>query len=117
MFRSLFLKVSLSVGLVITLTLASFAYFLIENQKENLLDTKRKEIEILSTLVSNWITNFMLEGRAQDFHNFFGPFRVREEQLELRILDPGGAVLLSSQKNEKGISMAHLLGGHPDLSG
>ena len=117
MFRSLFLKVSLSVGLVITLTLASFAYFLIENQKENLLDTKRKEIEILSTLVSNWITNFMLEGRAQDFHNFFGPFRVREEQLELRILDPGGAVLLSSQKNEKGISMAHLLAGHPDLSG
>ena len=117
MFRSLFLKVSLSVGLVITLTLASFAYFLIENQKEYLLDTKRKEIEILSTLVSNWITNFMLEGRAQDFHNFFGPFRVREEQLELRILDPGGAVLISSQKNEKGISMAHLLAGHPDLSG
>jgi len=59
----------------------------------------------------------MLEGRAQDFHNFFGPFRVREDRLELRILDPGGAVLLSSQKNEKGISMAHLLGGHPDLSG
>ncbi|HXZ36479.1 MAG TPA: ATP-binding protein [Thermodesulfobacteriota bacterium] len=117
MFRSLFLKVSLSVGLVITLTLASFAYFLMENQKEHLLDTKKKEIEILSTLVSNWIANFMLEGRAQDFHNFFGPFRVREEQLELRILDPSGAVLLSSQRNEKGISMAYLLAGHPDLSG
>jgi len=117
LFRSLFLKVSLSVGLVITLTLASFAYFLMENQKEHLLDTKKKEIEILSTLVSNWITNFMLEGRAQDFHNFFGPFRVREDRLELRILDPSGAVLLSSQRNEQGISMANLLAGHPDLSG
>jgi two-component system NtrC family sensor kinase len=115
--RSLFLKVSLSVGLVITLTLASFAYFLMENQKEHLLDTKKKEIEILSTLVSNWIANFMLEGRAQDFHNFFGPFRVREDRLELRILDPGGVVLLSSQKKEEGISMAYLLAGHPDLSG
>jgi two-component system NtrC family sensor kinase len=103
--------------LVITLTLASFAYFLMENQKEHLLDTKKKEIEILSTLVSNWIANFMLEGRAQDFHNFFGPFRVREDQLELRILDPGGAVLLSSQKNEEGISMAYLLTGHRELSG
>jgi two-component system NtrC family sensor kinase len=115
--RSLFLKVSLSVGLVITLTLASFAYFLIENQKEHLLDTKKKEIEILSTLVSNWITNFMLQGRAQDFHNFFGPFRGREDQLELRILDASGAVLLSTQRNEKGISMAYLLAGHPVLSG
>jgi two-component system NtrC family sensor kinase len=115
--RSLFLKVSLSVGLVITLTLASFAYFLMENQKEHLLDTKKKEIEILSTLVSNWITNFMLQGRARDFHNFFGPFRGREDQLELRILDARGAVLLSSQRNEKGTSMAYLLAGHPDLSG
>jgi signal transduction histidine kinase len=88
-----------------------------ENQKEHLLDTKKKEIEILSTLVSNWIANFMLEGRAQDFHNFFGPFRVREDQLELRILDPAGTVLLSSQKNEKEISLAYLLVGHPDLSG
>ena len=117
MFHSLFLKVSLSVGIVVTLALVFFAYFLMENQKEHLLDTKRKEIEILSTLVSNWIANFMLEGRAQDFHNFFGPFRVREDRLELRILDPGGVVLLSSQKNETGISMAHLLAGHPDLSG
>ncbi|HEX7371262.1 MAG TPA: ATP-binding protein, partial [Thermodesulfobacteriota bacterium] len=50
-------------------------------------------------------------------HNFFGPFRVREDRLELRILDPGGSVLLSSQKNEKGISLAYLLAGHPDPSG
>ena len=117
MFRSLFLKVSLSVGLVITLTLGSFAYFLMENQKEHLLDTKKKEIEILSALVSNWIANFMLEGRAQDFHNFFGPFRVREDQLELRILDPVGTVLLSSRQKEEGISMAYLLAGQPDLAG
>jgi signal transduction histidine kinase len=88
-----------------------------ENQKEHLLDTKKKEIEILSTLVSNWIANFMLEGRAQDFHNFFGPFRVREDQLELRILDSSGAVLLSSQQKEEGLSMAYLLTGHRDLPG
>ena len=46
--RSLFLKISISVGVVVTLSLAFFAYFLIENQREHLLYAKSKEIEILS---------------------------------------------------------------------
>ena len=47
MFRSLFLKISLSVGAVVTLTLVSFAYFLVEYQKEHLLSAKTREVESL----------------------------------------------------------------------
>ena len=36
LFQSLFLKISLSVGLIVTITLAVFAFFLIQNQKEHL---------------------------------------------------------------------------------
>lgn len=111
MFRSLFLKISISVGVVVTLTLAFFAYFLIENQKEHLLYTKSKEIEILSTMVRNGITSFMKERGSQDLHNFLKLFGVQEGLMELRILDPAGTVLRSSQKTEEGTLMAYLLAG------
>lgn len=56
MSHSLFLKISVSVGAVVTLTLAFFAFFLIQNQKEHLLYAKMKEIETLSILISPGVT-------------------------------------------------------------
>lgn len=111
MFRSLFLKISISVGVVVTLTLAFFAYFFIENQKEHLLYAKSKEIEILSTMVRSGLTSFMKEGGSPDIHNFLKVFGVQEGLMELRILDLDGTVLRSSQKTEEGTSMADLLAG------
>lgn len=65
MFQSLFSKISLSVGFVVTFTLAVFAFFLIQNQKEHLLYAKMKEIETLSTLISHGVTDFMKGGRPK----------------------------------------------------
>lgn len=98
-------------GAVVTLSMAIFAYFIIENQKEHLLNAKSKEIEILSTLVRNGFTNLMREGKVEDVHNFLNVLGVQEDLLEVRILDPQGTVLRSSRKIEEGISMAHLLPG------
>jgi len=111
LFGSLFLKISISVGVVITLTVGFFAYFLMENQKEHLLYAKSKEIEILSTMVRNGITSFMKEGGSQDIHNFLNLFGVQEGLMELRILEPNGTVLRSSRKIEEGTSVADLLPG------
>ena len=75
LFQSLFSKISLSVGFVVTLTLAIFAFFLIENQKEHLLYAKMKEIETLSTLINHGVITFMKEGETKDFHNFLNLVR------------------------------------------
>jgi signal transduction histidine kinase len=111
LFGSLFLKISISVGVVITLTVGFFAYFLMENQKEHLLYAKSKEIEILSTMIRNGITSFMKEGGSPDIHNFLKVFGVQEGLMELRILDRDGTVLRSSRKIEEGTSMADLISG------
>ena len=111
MFQSLFLKISLSVGFVVTITLAVFAFFLIQNQKEHLLHAKMKEIKTLSTLISHGVTRFMKEGETKDFHNFLNLFSISEDLLEVRILDEGGTVLHSSRKTEEGTSMAFLIPG------
>jgi len=116
LFRSLFLKISLSVGAVVTLTLIFFAYSIIENQKEHLLSAKSKEIEMLSILVSNGLTSAMKEGRPQDAHNFLSLFAIQEGLVELRIFDERGMVLRSSRKIEEGTSLAQLLPRQP-LSG
>ena len=108
MFQSLFAKISFSVGVVVTLTLAFFAFFLIQNQKEHLLFAKMKEIDTLSILISHGVTNFMKEGEIKDFHNFLNLFAISEDLLEVRILDEGGTVLHSSRKLEEGTSMAYL---------
>jgi signal transduction histidine kinase len=108
LFQSLFSKISFSVGLVVTLTLALFAYFLIENQKERLLYTKMQEIETLSVLINHGVINFMKEGETKDFHNFLNLFGIGDNLLEVRILDPNGTVLHSSLKTEEGKSMAYL---------
>jgi two-component system NtrC family sensor kinase len=108
-FHSLFLKVSLSVGVVVTLTLVFFAYFLIENQKEHLLNAKSKEIEILSTLTRQGLIKLMQEGEAHRFHRLLNIFGFQGDLLELRLLDPRGIVLSSSREIEEGTSMAHLL--------
>jgi hypothetical protein len=111
LFHSLFLKISLSVGFVVTFTLSVFAYFLIENQKEHLLYAKIKEIETLSTLFNHGIIRFMREGEKKDFHNFLDLFGISEDLLEVRILDEAGKVLHSSRKPEEGTSMARLFSG------
>jgi len=113
LFHSLFLKVSLSVGAVVTLTLTLFAYFIIENQKEHLLEAKKGELGILSTLVRKGIINFMKEGKARDVHNFLTLLAIQEGQWELRILDPGGKVLRSARKEEEGTFMEGLLPRQP----
>ncbi|MDI6752911.1 MAG: hypothetical protein QME78_00785 [Thermodesulfobacteriota bacterium] len=115
MFRSLFLKISLSVGTVVTRTLAFFAYFIIENQKEHLLSAKSKEVEILSTLIRDGLTNAMKGGQARDVHNFLNLFGIQAGPLEMRLLDQNGKVLRSSQKIEEGISLPHLLPGQIQL--
>ena len=109
MFQSLFLKISLSVGFVVTFTLSVFAFFLIQNQKEHLLYAKMKEIKTLSALISHGVTNFMKEGETKDFHNFLNLFSISDDLLEVRILDGDGTVLHSSRKTEEGASMATLL--------
>ena len=98
-------------GFVVTFTLAIFAYFLIENQKEHLLYAKMKEIETLSTLFNHGIIRFMKEGEKKDFHNFLDLFGISEDLLEVRILDGAGKVLHSSRKPEEGTSMARLFSG------
>ena len=111
MFQSLFLKISLSVGFVVTFTLAVFAFFLIQNQKEHLLQAKMKEIKTLSTLISHGVTRFMKERETKDFHDFLNLFSISDDVLEVRILDGGGIVLHSSRKTEEGSSMAFLIPG------
>ena len=111
MFQSLFLKISLSVGFVVTFTLLFFAFFLIQNQKEHLLYAKMKEIKTLSLLISHGVTNFMKERENKDFHNFLNLFSLSDDLLEVRVLDEGGTVLHSSRKTEEGTSMASLLPG------
>ena len=111
MFQSLFLKISLSVGFVVTFTLLFFAFFLIQNQKEHLLYAKMKEIKTLSLLISHGVTNFMKERETKDFHNFLNLFSLSDDLLEVRVLDEGGTVLHSSRKTEEGTSMASLLPG------
>lgn len=95
-------------GIVVTLTLAFFAFFLIENQKEHLLQAKKKEIETLSTLINHAVINFMKEGETKDFHNFLNLFGIAEDLLEVRILEENGTVLHSSHKIEERKSMAYL---------
>ncbi len=110
MFRSLFWKISLSVGFVVTLTLSVFAFFLIQNQKEHLLNAKMKEIETFSTLINHGLTNSMKkEGELKDFHNFLNLFGISDDQLEVRILGENGTVLHSSRKMEEGTVMADLI--------
>ena len=111
MFQSLFLKISLSVGFVVTITLAVFAFFLIQNQKEHLLQAKMKEIKTLSTLISHGVTNFMKDRESKDFHNFLNLFSISDDLLEVRILDGDGTVRHSSRKAEEGTSMAFLIPG------
>jgi len=107
--RSLFLKVSLSVGVVVTFTLTLFAYFIIENQKEHLLGVKIKEAEVLSSIFHNGLINFMKEGKGHEVEIFFNLFGVKEGMLEGHILDQKGRILFSSQKTEEGASLSHLL--------
>ncbi len=111
MFQSLFLKISLSVGFVVTFTLSVFAFFVIQNQKEHLLYAKMKEIKTLSTLISHGVTNFMKERENKDFHNFLNLFSISDDLLEVRILDGDGIVLHSSRKIEEGTSMVSLFPG------
>jgi signal transduction histidine kinase len=108
LFQSLFSKISFSVGLVVTLTLTFFAFFLIENQKEHLLYAKKKEIETLSTLINHGVITFMKEGVTKDFHNFLNLFGIADDLLEVRILEENGTVLHSSHKIEERTSMAYL---------
>jgi len=108
LFQSLFSKISFSVGVVVTLTLAFFAFFLIENQKEHLLYAKMKEIETLSTLINHGVINFMKEGETKDFHNFLNLFGIADNLLEVRILDENGTVLHSSLNIEERTFMAYL---------
>ena len=111
MFQSLFSKISLSVGFVVTFTLAVFAFFLIQNQREHLLYAKMKEIETLSTLISHGVTDFMKGGETKDLHNFLNLFSISADLLEVRILDGSGTVLHSSRKAEEGTFMAALFPG------
>jgi two-component system, NtrC family, sensor kinase len=113
--QSLFWKISISVGIVVTFTLSVFAFFLIENQKENLLQAKVAEIESVSTLINHGVTTFMKEGRTKDFHNFLNLFGNAGDDTAVRILDEKGTVLHSSRRPEKGAVMAHLLpAGSPE---
>jgi signal transduction histidine kinase len=105
------LKISLSVGFVVTFTLAVFAFFLIQNQKEHLLYAKMKEIETLSILIGHGVTNFMKEGETKDFHNLLNLFSIADDLLEVRILDGKGSVLHSSRKTEEGTSLASFFPG------
>ncbi|OGP49325.1 MAG: hypothetical protein A3K30_04235 [Deltaproteobacteria bacterium RBG_13_51_10] len=108
MSHSLFLKISVSVGAVVTLTLAFFAYFLIENQKEHLLQAKIRETEILSILARNGLAQAMKEGKPGGVHNFFNLLGMQEGLLKIHIFDPNGKSLGSSGKMEEGIPLLPL---------
>jgi len=99
------------VGVVVTLSIAFFAYFIIENQKEHLLSAKSKEVKILSGIVRHGLTNYMKGGKVQNLHNYLNLFGIQEGMLDLHILDQGGRVLHSSRKIEEGTSLAHFLPG------
>jgi two-component system NtrC family sensor kinase len=109
LFQSLFLKISVSVGAVVTLTWTFFSYFLIENQRAQLLYAKSQEIETLSALFSRGIMNYMMEGRDKNIHNFINLFGISDHLLEVRILSEDGNVLHSSRREEEGTSMASLI--------
>jgi signal transduction histidine kinase len=100
MFRSLFLKISLSVGTVVTLVLGIFAYFLIENQKEHLLQAKIKEVETLATVARNSLILSMREGQRLEVHQFPDLLGAEQGLLELSLFDSGGKLLRSSGKTE-----------------
>lgn len=99
MFHSLFLKISLSVGAVITLTLALFTYFIIENQKENFLRLRLKEAEFLTNTLRNSLKNHMQIGNIQDFPAYLNLLGIQEGLPEIRILDETGLILYASSKS------------------
>jgi two-component system NtrC family sensor kinase len=109
LFQSLFLKISVSVGAVVTHPWALFAYFLRENQRGQLRYAKIQEIETLSALFSRGIMNFMREGGDKDIHDFINLFGITDNLLEVRILSEEGTVLHSSRREEEGTSMASLI--------
>ncbi len=117
MLQSLFWKISVSVGVVVTFTLSVFAFFLIENQKENLLKAKMAEVESVSTLINHGVTTFMKEGATKDFHNFLNLFGISGDEMVVRILDERGTVLHSSRRPEEGQGMAYLLRGSTEGKG
>lgn len=98
LFNSLFLKISFAVGAVITFTLAIFAYFLIENQKENFLQMKIKEAEFLTEIIRNSLKYHMQSGNIQDFDTYLNLLGIPEGRQEIRIMNEAGLILRSSPK-------------------
>ncbi len=109
MFQSLFWKISLSVGFVVTSILSIFAFYHIQNQKSYFLGSKIREMQTLSILINNGLTSFMTKEGTKDFHNFVNLFRTSDDRMQVRILDETGTVLYSSHKMEEGTSMSYLI--------
>jgi len=95
------------VGAVITLTLSLFAYFIIENQKENFLQLKMKEAEFLTNIIRHSLKNHMARGNIQDFYNYLNLLGIQEGLQEIRLLDEAGLILLSSPKLAEKTYLTH----------
>ncbi len=96
-------KIITVIIVVILLTIGTSAAIVLRVQTKMMIDSKLKDVEVLSDLIERSITDAMEGGRTADVQKILENIGKNQEITTLRILSTGGSILKSKAPDEIGL--------------
>lgn len=82
--------------------LGSFNYCDFSNQKKNLIEISERRLTLVSEVVQNGLISLMLQGKGKEFDKFLTGLMTEDLQA-IKLYDPGGKLLASTDMKEENI--------------
>lgn len=96
-------KIITVLTVVLLLTIGTYAAVVLRVQTKMLIDSKLKDVEVLSDLIERSITGAMESGRTANVQKIFENIGKSQEITTLRILSTSGSILKSKSPDEIGL--------------
>lgn len=96
-------KIITVLTVVLLLTIGTYAAVVLRVQTKMLIDSKLKDVEVLSDIIERSITGAMESGRTANVQKIFENIGKSQEITTLRILSTSGSILKSKSPDEIGL--------------
>ncbi len=118
--KSLGGKIIIAVLGVLLLFITGLSLVSIHNEKKELFDSSRKNVDVLVSIIEKALVSPMRAGRSEDVQQMLESFGTQKDIAGVRIFDEKGNILKSSQRGEVGGQVdketIELYKNGPDLS-
>ena len=92
----------LGIGVILLLVIAGYAIMTLRSQSSHLRNLTQREAELIALLTERAIARAMTEGKSEEVQGILEEIGEVPDLAGIRIVDPGGTILRSSQPAERG---------------